>query len=172
MAADIAQMETQLASPIRSTRDHAPAAAMPWLLFRTAGHVAALPISHVVETLRVLPVESVSGAPLYVIGLSIIRGTPTAIVDTALLFGSEPTKHQRTVMVRKGERTIGLAAEEILGARTIGSEAQQRLPSLFGNIESVGAVAIIDEMLVFILESARIISDDLLGNLLSQGALE
>ncbi|MFZ1990435.1 MAG: chemotaxis protein CheW [Alphaproteobacteria bacterium] len=143
--------------------------AMPWLMFRTAGHVAALPISHVVETLRALPIESVSGAPPHVIGLSIIRGAPTAIVDTALLFGREPTKHQRTVVVRVGERTIGLAAEEILGARAIGSEALERLPSLFGNVESVSAVTIRDEMLVFVLEAARIISDELLASLLTQG---
>jgi len=167
---DTAQTGTQFALAPKLSPSQAPATALPWLMFRTAGHVAALPISHVAETLRVLPVESLSGAPPYVIGLSIIRGAPTAIVDTALLFGSEPTKHQRTVVVRMGACTIGLAAEEILDVRTFGTDAVARLPSLFGNVEPVSAVTILDEMLVLILESARIISEELLVSLLAQGA--
>jgi hypothetical protein len=45
-----------------------------WLLCRAGNLLCALPIEHVIEIMRPLPVEQIAGAPHYVRGLSIIRG--------------------------------------------------------------------------------------------------
>src|ERR1700704_3300860 len=52
-----------------------------WLLCRAGMHLCAMPLAHVIATMRVLPIEAVSGAPSYVRGLCVIRGAPVAVVD-------------------------------------------------------------------------------------------
>ena len=43
--------------------------------------LAALPLEHVVETMRPLPVEPLGDAPRFILGLSIVRGEPIPVVD-------------------------------------------------------------------------------------------
>lgn len=52
---------------------------MTWLLCRAGKTFYALPTAHVVEIMRILPVESIAGALPYMRGLCIIRGTPVGI---------------------------------------------------------------------------------------------
>ena len=67
--------------------DAAGADRQPALLVRAAGRLCAVPIAHVVEVMRALPVEPIPGAPSFVPGLAIIRGAPMPVVDLGLLTG-------------------------------------------------------------------------------------
>jgi CheY-like chemotaxis protein len=50
----------------------------------------AFPLHHVGETMRPLPIKPLAGTPGFVCGVSVIRGTPTPVVDLkALLENSE-----------------------------------------------------------------------------------
>jgi purine-binding chemotaxis protein CheW len=141
-----------------------------WLLCRVGSHRFALPMSHVIENMRMLPIESVAGAPPLVRGLCIIRGAPVPVVDATLLFENQSGRCERLVTVRTGNRTIAFAAEEVLGVQAIPAQALEQLPPLFRNVESIAAIAALDEELVFFLHTARVISDDFLVSSGSDGA--
>src|ERR1700733_14675484 len=96
------------------------------LLFRVRARLCALPLAHVVETMRPLPVEAMAGAPRCVRGLAIIRGAPIPVVDVAELLGegsvqtdtgtrSQPAA--RFVAVKVADRGIALAVDGVLGVR-------------------------------------------------------
>jgi chemotaxis signal transduction protein len=52
----------------------------PVLVVMVGTRACAIPLHHVAETLRPLPIQSVAGMPNFVRGVSVIRGTPTPVV--------------------------------------------------------------------------------------------
>jgi purine-binding chemotaxis protein CheW len=143
-----------------------------WLLCRTGTLLCAIPLEHVVEILRVLPIEAVSQAPPYVRGLCIIRGVPVPVVDTGLLVGDQPTKSERLVTIRTGSRTVALAAETVLGIWAIGGESFQELPPLLRDAarDAIAAIGTLDAELLFFLRTTRIVPQELLDRLGPDGA--
>ncbi len=141
-----------------------------WLLCRTASHRFALPMSHVIENMRLLPIEPVADAPPLVRGMCIIRGVPVPLVDAALLFEKSSGACERLVTVRTGDRTIAFAAEAVLGVQAIPAQALEQLPPLFQNVESIAAIATLDAELVFFLNTARVIPDDFVVSVAAEGA--
>jgi purine-binding chemotaxis protein CheW len=137
------------------------------LLCRTGSHLCAIPIEHVIEVLRVLPIEPVSGAPRYVLGLCIIRGSAVPVIDAGLLIGEQTTKSERLIAIRAGDRTIALAAEAVLGIRAIGTEMFKNLPPLLRNAagETIASIGVLDAELLFLLRTARIVPAELLDHL-------
>jgi purine-binding chemotaxis protein CheW len=144
-----------------------------WLLCRAGTQLCAIPLEHVIETMRVLQVERVSGAPLYVLGLAIIRGAPVPVVDTGLLVGDRATRAERLITVRTGNRTIALAAEAVLGVATLAPDRLAQLPPLLRDAAAVTieAVGTLDAELLFFLRAARIMPDELFDRLEFERAL-
>jgi purine-binding chemotaxis protein CheW len=136
-----------------------------WLLCRAGSSLFALPLGQVVETMRILPVEPVAGAPPYVRGLSIIRGTPTPVVDVALLCGGRTVPPRRLVTVRAGARIIALALETVLGVRSF--KTDEPLPPLLREAASevVSAIGRLDAELLLFLSTARAVPEDLFSRL-------
>jgi purine-binding chemotaxis protein CheW len=58
------------------------------LVVGVKGRLCAVPLTHVIEIMRPLPVEPISDVPLFVQGVSIIRGIPTPVVDLGALLGA------------------------------------------------------------------------------------
>lgn len=148
-----------------STNDEEGLRAASWLLCRAGSRAFALPISDVIETLRVLPIEQLAGAPPFVRGLCLVRGVAVVVLDTGALFGEKALAYQRIVTVRIGERTIGFLAESVVGIRTIPAGALAQLPALLSEVETIGAIANLDDELVFFLRTARAISEDFLASI-------
>lgn len=142
----------------------------PWLLCRTGSTHFALPISAVVATMRMLPIESVANAPPMVCGLSIVGGMPTPVIDAALLFGSRPGPRERLVTVRVGRRVVALAAQAVIGIWTVPEEELAVLPPLLSDVGAVAALKRRDQDLVFFLNAARIVPDDVLDRCLAERA--
>jgi purine-binding chemotaxis protein CheW len=140
------------------------------LLCRAGSHHFALPMQHVVETMRMLPVETVAGCPPIVLGISVIRGAPTPVIDAALLFDGQPGRYERLVTVRTGKRTIALATQAVVGVREMADDDLDDLPPLLGSVEEIAGLTTLDQHLVFLLRAARIISDDVLDQLEATGA--
>ena len=138
-----------------------------WLLCRAGVHLCAMPLGQVVEIMRVLPIESLSGGPPYVRGLCVIRGSPAPVVDTGLLIGDHATRCERFVAVRTGGRIVALAVEAVVGIRMLGAEASDQLPPLLRGaaIETIAAIGTLDAELLFFLRAARIVPEDLLSPL-------
>jgi purine-binding chemotaxis protein CheW len=138
-----------------------------WLLCRAGLHLFAIPLELVIESMRVLPINAVSGAPRSVRGLCIIRGSPVPVVDPGLLLGEQPTQACRLVTVRAGGRTIALAVEAVLGIRAIAPEASNRLPPILRDAaaETIAAIGALDDELLFFLRMARIVPQEFLDRL-------
>src|SRR6266849_5084477 len=81
--------------------------------------VCAVPLEHVIETMRPLPVEPVSGVPSFVRGISIIRGIPTPIVDLGAVLGAPSEVAERFVTLRVGDRQVALSVNAVLGVRDL-----------------------------------------------------
>jgi purine-binding chemotaxis protein CheW len=131
-----------------------------------------MPIEHVIEIMRALPIEVISGAPSYVLGLCIIRGAPVPVVDTGVLLSGQATRAGRLVAIRAGSRTIALVVETVEGIRAIGPEAFNELPPLLRDAATatIAAIGTLDTDLLFFLRTARIVPDDLLVRLEADGA--
>jgi purine-binding chemotaxis protein CheW len=137
-----------------------------WLLCGAGSFLYALPLARVIEVMPLLPIEPVAGALACVRGLSIIRGSPTPVVDIALLFGGFAGPSQRLVTVQAGARTIALAVERVLGVRSIEPDrVAEPLPPILREVASdmVSAISRLDAELLLFLGTARIVPDALLG---------
>jgi len=135
-----------------------PAAGPLALLCRVRGRLFSIPLAHVVETLRPLPLATFAGMPPFVLGVSLIRGVPTPVVDPGRLFedGAE-TDPRRFVTVRAGSRTVALAVDEVSGIRDLGAMSGAELPPLLSEAAAgvVSKLAAMDAELLVVLGSTR-----------------
>jgi purine-binding chemotaxis protein CheW len=159
------------APPSGETNDGRREFGTPFLLCRAGSNFCALPLDRVAEIMRALPIEALAGAPHYVCGLAIIRGTPSPIVDVGLLLGDQPTRAERLIAIRVGDRLIGLAVDAVLGVRAIAAETCSELPPLLRDAsEAIAAIGALDSAFMFILRTARIVPEDLFVRLRADGA--
>ena len=138
-----------------------------WLLCRVGALLCALPLEHVVEVMRLLPIETVAAAAPPVRGLSLIRGAPVPVVDAGVLLGERTARAERLVTIRIGERRVALAVESVAGIRPIAARALHGLPPLLHDAarETVAAIGTLDAQLLFFLNAARIVPPAVLDQL-------
>ena len=134
------------------------------LMCRVLSHVCALPLEHVVETMRPLPVERIAGAPELVRGLAVVRGVAVPVVDAARLLGGDEAhgaEPGRFVIVRAAERRVALAVESVVGVRQVDATDLHALPPLFGDEKGhvVSAIGTMDAELLLVLRSMRLVPD-------------
>lgn len=133
-----------------------------FLLCRMASIVCALPLPHVIETMRPLPIHPLGGMEPLVRGLSVIRGTPVPVVDAgALLDAPTDARPGRFVTLRIGDRVAALAVQEIVGVRELDPASLGALPPLVervpaGVMESIGTL---DADLLVVLRGGRIVPE-------------
>lgn len=144
-----------------------------WLLCRAGTILTALPIEHVIEIMRVLPIERLAGVPGYVGGVSIIRGEPVPVVDLGAIIGGKAVRHTRLVAIKTATRTIALAVDEVIGVAGIDLEACGRLPPLLRDAaaDTISAVGARDSELLLFLRTGRIVPEDVLAKLDPEGAI-
>ena len=166
-----------------TTGGHGPGVSAAWeggseandrqhrLVCRAGARLCAVPLSRVIEVMRVLPIKPVARGPQCVRGLCIIRGAPVLVIDTGLLISNQATDCQRLITVRTGGRTIALAAEAVLGIVAIDADKLGRLPPLLGDgtADTISAIGSLDAELLFFLQTTRIIPDDLFDRLVRDG---
>ncbi len=135
--------------------------------------VCALPLEHVSETMRPLPVEPISGTAPFIAGVSIVRGGPVPVVDLARLLGTASDElRTRLVVVRVGERNAALLVGRVIGVRSLESSTLSELPPLLrsASAEVVTAVGSLDARLLLLLETSRMLPDPSWANLDTGGA--
>lgn len=138
------------------------------LICRIRGGLCALPVTHVVETMRPLPVAAVAGAPDFVAGVAIIRGNAVPVVDAARLLTAEGElssrprdSARRYVVVNAGRRAVALAVDEVVGVRTLSAAARASLPRLLSGTGSkaIASMGALDTELVLVLQSTHLLPD-------------
>lgn len=131
---------------------------MRWLLCRVKGRLCGIPLEHVVETMRVLPLEPIASAPPYVRGLALIRGEALPVVDAATLLEEreEPT---RFITLRVGERRVALAVGAVEGIRDLTEAQVQAPPPLLSETQALQNLGVLDRELLVILETVTLLGE-------------
>ena len=132
------------------------------LLCRVRDRLCSLPLQYVVETMRPLPIASLSGLPAFVRGMSVVRGVALPVVDAGVILGSDdPPRPSRFVTLRTGENQVALSVEEVLGVRELTLASFRNLPPLLSEAagEVIDAIGTLDTSLLFALQTARIVPE-------------
>jgi purine-binding chemotaxis protein CheW len=132
------------------------------LVCRVETRLCALPIGHVVEIMRPLPVEPVVGTPHFVQGLAVVRGAPVPVIDAARLLSGSSTRAERFVTIMAAGRCIALAVSAVLGVRPLPSDSLVELPPLLhdAGADVIAAIGLLDAELLLVLRSARLLPDE------------
>jgi len=132
------------------------------LLCRVRDVLCAFPLEHVEETMRPLAVERIAGVPSFVQGLAVIRGVPTPVVDLASVLSGDASHPTRFVTVKTGTRLIALAVDAVVGVIEIPPDAVEVLPPLFqrNGLDAISAIGVLDADLLLVLQSTRLVPDD------------
>ena len=135
---------------------------MTSLVFRAGSLLCAIGLDEVVETMRPLETRPLAGTPAFVLGISVLRGVPTPVIDVARLLGGGPAEPERYVAVRTERGAMALATGVILGIRAIDAEAPGGHPALLagGNSRLVAGVATIGAEPLLLLQSMRAVPDE------------
>jgi purine-binding chemotaxis protein CheW len=146
---------------------------MTFLLFQVRQHLCGLPLAHVVEIMRPLPVEAIDGAPPGVQGVSVIRGAPLPVLDLGVLLGGDAAPATRFVTVRAGARQVALAVTSVVGPRSLAGEHLRDIPPLLreANAKGVAAIGALDAELLTVLNSGHLVPESVwLAIRLAEGA--
>jgi purine-binding chemotaxis protein CheW len=122
--------------------------------------VCALPVEHVSEMMRPLPVEALAGMPSFVSGVALVRGVPTPVVESTRMLGlAGPPQTTRFVALRIGARQAVMAVDAVLGVSTLSRESLGELPPLLrgASSEVVDGIGRLDAGLLVLLSSAKIV---------------
>ena len=136
------------------------------LVTRVGGLTCAIPIEHVIETMRPLPIEPIGRAEDPVLasveGLAMIRGAPVPVVDIRKLLGMPCGRAQRFVLVRGAERRTALLVDAVIAVSVIELGTLSHLPLLLDSVnrDSVSAIGSRDAALLIVLDTSRVIPDD------------
>jgi purine-binding chemotaxis protein CheW len=122
----------------------------------------ALPLSCAVETMRPLPLQPLANAPGFVAGACVIRGEALPVVDLAKLLGVASAAPARFIVARAGAHKVALAVDAVIGSGHIMTEAMTTVQPLLAGArsEAIAALGTLDNELLLVLETARIVPDE------------
>lgn len=147
--------------------DNSVASGSRTLIVEVQTRVCALPLMHVIETMRPLPIETISGAPPFVLGVSTIRGVPTPVVDLGAALGAPGGVPGRFVTLRLGDRQVALSVDTVLGIRDLDNARLQALPPLLQEASNdlIEAIGTLDAQFLMVLREAWELPDGVWQNL-------
>ena len=136
----------------------------PVFVVMVGARACAFPLHHVAETMRPLPIKPVAGTPGFVCGVSLIRGTPTPVVDLkALLENSENSpSYGRFVSLKLDDRRVAIGVDSVVGLRHLDAAQLGELPPLLRDVTSdlIASFGTCDAQLLLVLRAARIVPDE------------
>jgi purine-binding chemotaxis protein CheW len=117
--------------------------------------VCAVPLKHVLETMRPLPVEPIAGTLSFVQGISVIRGLLTPVIDLGVLLGTSPGTGGRYVTLRLNDRQVALSVSTVLGIRELNRSTIKELPPLLqgASKDVIEAIGTLDTQVLVVLRS-------------------
>jgi purine-binding chemotaxis protein CheW len=112
--------------------------------------------------MRPLAVEPLPGLPWFVLGVAIIRGRATPVIDALRLANLASTRAAtRFVTLKLGARSAALAVTEVFGVHRLSLDEHTALASLLSRADrdAVQAVTLLDRQLCLVLETARLVPE-------------
>jgi purine-binding chemotaxis protein CheW len=150
-----------------------------FLLCSIGSRIGALAVGDVRETMRPLPIEPLTGTPVFVLGVAIVRGFAAPVIDAARLldpsalpFAITSPSAARFVSLKLGDRTAVLAVDAVLEVRSLEARILARIPPLLCHAgeEPVSSIGALDAQLLLVLEAARLVSDSVWSEIKAAGA--
>ena len=145
------------------------------LILGVQRRVCAVPLRHVIETMRPLPTEAISGVPSFVLGVAIVRGIPTPVVDLGAVLGTPSQQGgERLVTLRAGNRQVALLVSTVLGVRDLDAlTATQELPPLLqgASQDAIERIGTLDERLLEVLQEGWKLSEEVWQAITAQEAV-
>jgi purine-binding chemotaxis protein CheW len=165
------------------------AAALQCLLCQVDASYLAIPIEHVIEVTRPLPITRLPDAPSWVAGVSVLRGIATPVVDArklliddAAAYGGEhdpvsdnpsdtarrrniPAPSPRWVALRVDDRRVALAVDAVLHAHTLSPDEGRAVPPLLAASRAITSLGTLDGKLLMVLEGALLLASDALASM-------
>lgn len=138
--------------------------ATSFLLCRSRSRLCALPLQHVRETMRALPLDSVPNMPAFMLGVSVIRGQAVPVLDLASLTGAGATAcAARYISIDLDRRQVALAVDEVIGVRSLAGAALDQVPPLLGAADAgvLAALTTLDAELLLVLQTGVLVPDAL-----------
>ena len=133
-----------------------------FLICRIGTSPCALPLAGVVETLRPLPTDALSGAPAFVAGLAIIRGAPVPVISGHYLLAGGTGSIGRWIVLRAGAHHVALGVDEVVGIHPLRRSDISAMPPLMRQSSAIVAdMAALDGDLLLVLDASRVIPDEL-----------
>lgn len=135
------------------------------LVCRAGAKVCGFPLERVLETMRPLPVEPFAQMPEFVLGVAVIRGRATAVIDARQLLGSPsdrpPERYVTLGFDAHAERSAAFALDSVLGVREVDASALGAWPRLLGDARGdvVQRLGALDSELFLVLEHARLLPE-------------
>jgi purine-binding chemotaxis protein CheW len=141
------------------------------LVVEAQRRACALPLIHVIETMRPFPIEPVAGSPSFVRGVCLIRGVPTPVVDLGILLGGAAGVTTRFITLRLGDRQVALAVDAILGVRELDTSTIQKLPPLLrgASEDAIEAIGTLDQQMLVVLRAGWQLPAEILQALALRG---
>ena len=142
------------------------------LIFRAGVCGCALPLDHIIETMRPLPLEPLAGLLPCVKGVCVIRGMATPVLDLGLLLsGREVSPSGRFITIKVARRQAALSVASVIGIAKLTASGLHDLPPLLKNssadvLDSIGAL---DAQLFLVLAAGRLIPEEVWSVLSGDG---
>ena len=140
------------------------ATAVQCLLCQVDASYVALPISHVIEVSRPLPVTRVADAPDWIAGVSVMRGAVTPVIDARRLLGSPAAdgdeRARRWVALRVDQRRVALAVDAVLRAGTLPEADRTEAAPLVASSPLFSSLGTLDAKLLLVLSGALLLASD------------
>ncbi|WP_434382001.1 chemotaxis protein CheW [Melittangium boletus] len=142
-----------------------------FLMVRARAWMCALPLEEVEETMRPLPVRPVASAPVFVRGVSVVRGQSAPVVSLAALLDGEGAAGSgdtaRFVSLKATGGRVALEVDAVLGLRwldeaTLGDVPPLLRASAHGHLDYLGAL---DGQLMAVLDAAHLVPPDVWARL-------
>lgn len=142
-------------------------ASASWLMCRIGDRLLAVPLGCVIETMRPLARQDVSGVPEFILGVSLIRGVAVPVIDVAAVLGTPGGPIDRLVTITLDDRVVALAVGAVLGLRTLDEAILHDVPPLLGAVDQnvLAAIGTLDSGLLLVLGTARLVSDQVWAQL-------
>ena len=135
------------------------------VLCRIGAQLCAVPIEHVAETMRPLPVEPLEGMPPFVLGMAVIRNAATPVIHAGTLLGAAPTGQEPTrfLTLKVGARRVALAVDAIVDVLDVSALSLAGLPPLLrdASADVVSAIGVLDAHLLLLLRSTRMLPESM-----------
>jgi purine-binding chemotaxis protein CheW len=133
-----------------------------WVTFALAGETYALPVSHVLEILRVAGITRVPHAPRVIRGVTNMRGKVLLVVDLRGRLGIEPaevTAQSRILVVSSRGRLFGLLVDAVHQVERVDLQTVQPPPPDVMTAQSDYLIGVcqIGPRLVLLLDVARVL---------------